>query len=186
MRPFAVLLMLLGLVILPSLLYLNYRTSLNSEDPLLHPKEFDHATNLSFKNNAGSLSAHGAIIMPTLGNATLKAELGRSTWKLLHTMMARFPEEPTESEKDALRNYVYLFSRLYPCGQCAQEFQKILEKYPPQVSSREAASQWMCAIHNIVNKRLHKEQFDCGQIADKYKCGCSDDKNLDDSLISNS
>jgi FAD-linked sulfhydryl oxidase len=54
----------------------------------------------------------------------------------------------------------------------ATEFQAILAKHPPQVSSREAASQWACAVHNIVNERLKKEIFDCGKIAEKYKCGC--------------
>ncbi|CAJ0630091.1 7454_t:CDS:2 [Entrophospora sp. SA101] len=103
------------------------------------------------------------------------AELGRSSWKLLHTMMARFPEHPTEDHKQALRSFIYLFGRLYPCGECATEFQEILSKYPPQVSSREAASQWACAVHNIVNKRLYKKIFDCGLIAEKYKCGCDDD-----------
>ena len=57
----------------------------------------------------------------------------------------------------------------------ATEFQAILAKYPPQVSSRDTASQWACAVHNIVNERLQKEIFDCGKIAEKYKCGCDDE-----------
>ncbi|CAG8435073.1 9650_t:CDS:2 [Funneliformis mosseae] len=117
----------------------------------------------------------GPVVMPQLGNATIKAELGRSSWKLLHTMMGRFPEQPTTDEKEALKSFIYLFSRLYPCGECATEFQSILEKYPPQVSSRVAASQWACAVHNIVNQRLQKEIFDCGTVAEKYKCGCDDE-----------
>nr|CAG8549982.1 7527_t:CDS:2 [Entrophospora candida] len=60
---------------------------------------------------------HGSVVMPLLGNATIKAELGRSSWKLLHTMMARFPEHPTEDHKQALRSFIYLFGRLYPCGE---------------------------------------------------------------------
>lgn len=43
-----------------------------------------------------------------------RAELGRSTWKLLHTMMARYPEEPTDEQAETLRSFVYLLSRLYP------------------------------------------------------------------------
>ncbi|CAG8730190.1 14550_t:CDS:2, partial [Acaulospora morrowiae] len=120
----------------------------------------------------------GPVVMPKLGNSTVKAELGRSSWKLLHTMMSRFPEDPTPDEKDALRSFIYLFSRLYPCGECAIEFQKILVKYPPQVSSGEAASQWACSVHNVVNKRLEKEIFDCGKVAEKYKCGCEDEGTL--------
>ncbi|CAG8762851.1 2492_t:CDS:1, partial [Acaulospora colombiana] len=40
----------------------------------------------------------------------------------------------------------------------------------------EAASQWACAVHNMVNKRLEKEIFDCGKIAEKYKCGCEENE----------
>lgn len=43
-----------------------------------------------------------------------RAELGRATWKYFHTVMARFPEKPTEDQQDALRSYIHLFARLYP------------------------------------------------------------------------
>merc|ERR1719487_2918569 len=59
----------------------------------------------------------GAVIMPKLGNATAKAELGRASWKLLHTMAARFPEEPTSNQREAFAAWLHLFSRLYPCGE---------------------------------------------------------------------
>ena len=41
----------------------------------------------------------GHAIAPKLGNETIKAELGRASWKLFHTVMARFPEAPTADEK---------------------------------------------------------------------------------------
>ncbi|KAJ7807876.1 ERV/ALR sulfhydryl oxidase domain-containing protein [Mycena olivaceomarginata] len=83
--------------------------------------------------NPPILGADGGVIMPKLGNATAKAELGRATWKLLHTMTLRYPEKPTQDERDALSSYFHLLSRLYPCGECASEFQMLLKKYPPQV-----------------------------------------------------
>lgn len=43
-----------------------------------------------------------------------RAELGRATWKYFHTVMARFPEKPTEDQQEALRSYIHLFARLYP------------------------------------------------------------------------
>jgi len=104
-----------------------------------------------------------------------RAELGRASWKLFHTMMARFPEKPTEDDSLALKTYVQLFARLYPCGDCASHFQKLLKKYPPQVSGRQAAAGWACFVHNEVNKRLKKEEFDCNKIGDFYDCGCGDE-----------
>ncbi|KAI1103887.1 ERV/ALR sulfhydryl oxidase domain-containing protein [Jackrogersella minutella] len=118
----------------------------------------------------------GGAIAPKLENATLKAELGRSTWKFLHTMMARFPDQPSEDDSLALKTFVQLFARLYPCGDCARHFQKLLAQYPPQVSSRNAAAAWACFVHNQVNDRLKKPLFDCNDIGDFYDCGCGDDK----------
>ena len=59
-------------------------------------------------------------------------------------------------------------------GECAEHFGVILEKFPPQVSSRSAAAAWGCHVHNEVNKSLHKDLFDCSQIGDFYDCGCAD------------
>jgi len=74
----------------------------------------------------------GHVIMPQLDNETIKyplspfksrqrltgrAELGRASWKLFHTILARFPEKPTLDEREALTSYIHLFARLYPCGE---------------------------------------------------------------------
>ncbi|KIY71815.1 hypothetical protein CYLTODRAFT_98900 [Cylindrobasidium torrendii FP15055 ss-10] len=120
-------------------------------------------------------SVHGEVIMPKLGNATAKAALGRATWKLLHTMTLRYPETPSPDEREALDSYFHLLSRLYPCGECAAEFQQLLAKYPPQTSSRKAASLWLCDVHNKVNKRLGHAQFDCAHLDAEYDCGCGDE-----------
>ena len=118
----------------------------------------------------------GDAVMGHLGNETLKEELGRAAWKLFHTTMARFPDEPTEDESDALKSYIYLFARLYPCGECAEHFQGILKEYPPQTSSRSSAAAWACFVHNQVNERKKKPIFDCSKIGDFYDCGCADEE----------
>jgi FAD-linked sulfhydryl oxidase len=118
---------------------------------------------------------YGEAIAPKLGNETLKAELGRAAWKLFHTTMAHFPDKPSKDQSDALKSYIYLFARLYPCGECATHFQKIIKQFPPQTSSRSTAAAWACHVHNEVNKSKGKELFDCGNIGDFYDCGCEDD-----------
>ena len=90
--------------------------------------------------------------------------------------MAKFPDAPTEDDQIALKSYIHLFARLYPCGDCARHFQKLLEKFPPQVKTRSTAAAWACHVHNQVNKRLKKEMFDCSKIGDFYDCGCADEK----------
>jgi len=113
--------------------------------------------------------------MGKLGNATAKAELGRAAWKLMHTTTLRFPEKPTQDERAALKSYFLLQARLYPCGECAAEFLELLKKYPPQTSSRKVASFWLCDLHNMVNKRLEKPEFDCTKLDETYDCGCGDE-----------
>ncbi|KAK4928362.1 hypothetical protein LTR28_011893, partial [Elasticomyces elasticus] len=123
---------------------------------------------------ASTLTGH--VIAPKLGNETAKAELGRAAWKLFHTVFARFPDKPTTDESTALQSYIHLFQRLYPCGECAAHFRTIIDKYPPQVSSRSVAAAWGCHVHNEVNKSLDKPIFDCSNIGDFYDCGCAEDE----------
>lgn len=123
--------------------------------------------------------------MPKMANETLKAQLGNSAWHLLHTVLARFPEEPSASEKSTLKQYIYLFAQVYPCGDCARHFQKLLKKYPPQVSSRKTAALWGCHIHNKVNERLDKDEYDCTKILEDYDCGCGDDEKKADFTLGN-
>jgi FAD-linked sulfhydryl oxidase len=120
----------------------------------------------------------GHAIAPKLGNETIKAELGRAAWKLFHTIMARFPDAPTADEKSALKSYIHLFQRLYPCGECAEHFREILDKYPPQVSTRSAAAAWACHVHNEVNRSLGKGVFDCANIGEFYDCGCAEEEKV--------
>ncbi|KAL8713591.1 MAG: hypothetical protein Q9220_002453 [cf. Caloplaca sp. 1 TL-2023] len=117
----------------------------------------------------------GEVVAGKIANETIKAELGRSAWRLLHTTMSSYPLHPTHSEQSALSSYIHLFARLYPCGECASHFQKILKKYPPQVGGRKAAEMWGCTVHNEVNKSLGKDRFDCARVGDVYDCGCGDD-----------
>jgi len=172
----------LGLILLASVTFLhppvpshfNVRPGVLFDDSGVE-KEF-HA--LPIDVHDGSLAmphATGSVIMPKLGNETVKAALGRATWKLLHTMTLRYPEHPTDNEREALRSYFHLTSRLYPCGECASEFQQLLELYPPQTSSRLSASGWLCFVHNKVNERLEKPIFDCAHLDDEYDCGCGHD-----------
>jgi FAD-linked sulfhydryl oxidase len=141
-------------------------------------KDDTSSENIKAKNEAAQQvpDIGGPSIMAKMGNETLKAELGRASWKLFHTIMAQYPETPTKQEQTTLKNYIYLFSQVYPCGECAEHFQKLLAKFPPQVSSRNTASQWACYVHNQVNERLGKEIFDCNNVGEHYKCGCAEDE----------
>lgn len=54
----------------------------------------------------------------------------------------------------------------------------MLIDHPPETETKEKFAMYMCDIHNIVNKRLEKDEFDCANLYKKYggDCGCGDDK----------
>ncbi|KAJ1928088.1 hypothetical protein IWQ60_002346 [Tieghemiomyces parasiticus] len=116
--------------------------------------------------------ANSYVISQPLGNETARALLGQSTWRLIHTTMARFPLHPTENEKGALNQFIFLLSRLYPCGDCAEHFQQLLHELPPRIDTRYEAEQWACEAHNKVNARLGKDILDCSTVHSLYDCGC--------------
>lgn len=121
--------------------------------------------------------------MPKMANETLKAQLGNAGWRLLHTILARYPDKPTTQEQATLKQYIHLFAKVYPCGDCARHFQKLLELHPPQVSSRKTAALWGCHVHNLVNQRLGKPDYDCTTILEDYDCGCgADEEEADETL----
>ncbi|KAL7754229.1 hypothetical protein RI367_000210 [Sorochytrium milnesiophthora] len=129
------------------------------------------------KDDAGM----GAVIMGKMGNETQRAELGRSTWHLVHTMCNRYPKAPTKSEQQVMHTFIYTLSQVYPCGECAEHFQEMLRQHPlqPHLTSRDALAQFMCKLHNKVNLRLEHPVFDCNLVGDRYKCGCAQDGSED-------
>lgn len=123
--------------------------------------------------------------MPKMANETLKAQLGNAAWKLFHTILARYPDAPTKQEQTTLALYIQLFAQVYPCGDCARHFQQLLANYPPQTTSRKSAALWGCHIHNKVNDRLQKPEYDCTTILEDYDCGCGSDEKLEDKTLGN-
>lgn len=115
------------------------------------------------------------VVMGKMGNETLRAQLGRRTWYFLHVMASRYPEEPTKDETQAMKSFLFLMSRLYPCGDCAHHFQQHIKRHPLKVGSRDELEQYLCSMHNVVNRSLKKTLFDCSTVHDAYDCGCGPD-----------
>ncbi|XP_026463572.1 FAD-linked sulfhydryl oxidase ALR-like [Ctenocephalides felis] len=103
-----------------------------------------------------------------------RVHLGRKTWGLLHTMAAYYPENPTDNQKAYMKTFLKTLSLLYPCDDCARDFQEELKKNPPLVSSQHDLAQWMCRLHNSVNDKLNKPKFDCSKVNERWRDGWLD------------
>ncbi|BDD62427.1 hypothetical protein MPDQ_007975 [Monascus purpureus] len=104
--------------------------------------------------------------------------LGRSTWTLLHSLTAAYPKHPTQEKQNEMRSFLTLFSRLYPCWVCADDF-RIWMNEPsgqnqPRLSSRQDFGTWMCEAHNAVNRKLGKKEFDCKFWEERWRTGWKD------------
>lgn len=49
-----------------------------------------------------------------------------------------------------------------------------LKTNQPDTKSRHALSQWLCGIHNDINVRLGKPEFDCSRVDERWRDGWKD------------
>jgi len=103
-----------------------------------------------------------------------RQELGVSTWSLLHSVAAYYPDKPTPTQQADAKIFLSTFSRLYPCAECAEDLRQDLKELPPKVSSSKEFSEWMCQLHNRVNVKLGKPTFDCSKVFERWRDGWKD------------
>lgn len=95
--------------------------------------------------------------------------LGAATWTFLHTLAAYYPDTPSPAQQDQVRQLLQLLAVLYPCHICAEHLGEELQVLPPATASRRVLSLWMCQLHNLVNVRLGKPEFDCRKALRRWR-----------------
>ena len=49
-----------------------------------------------------------------------------------------------------------------------------LQTHPPDTRDRLSFCQWMCHMHNEVNRRIGKKEFDCSKVDERWCDGWKD------------
>lgn len=107
-------------------------------------------------------------------------QLGNASWTLLHSLTANYPEQPDQRRQKNTNMFLQLFSQLYPCWVCAEDFQEWMKEpaNDPEkndaLKSPEGFGRWMCQAHNAVNVKLGKKEFDCNLWRERWKDGWKD------------
>ncbi|KAJ8145709.1 hypothetical protein OY671_001203 [Metschnikowia pulcherrima] len=98
-------------------------------------------------------------------------KLGKSSWTLLHSIAATYPESPSTKEQADMKQFVKLFGNFYPCWFCAEDFRKYTAANEPTTETQDSLGRWLCGAHNDVNKKLGKPEFDCNLWKKRWKDG---------------
>ncbi|EFX73902.1 hypothetical protein DAPPUDRAFT_307542 [Daphnia pulex] len=103
-----------------------------------------------------------------------RQQLGRNSWSVLHTIAAYYPETPTVDQQKDMVQFMALFTKFYPCTDCSEDFKERLIANPPATQNNSILSQWLCAMHNEVNVKLGKPEFDCNLVNQRWRNGWKD------------
>ncbi|GKC33429.1 FAD-linked sulfhydryl oxidase ERV1 [Tanacetum coccineum] len=76
----------------------------------------------------------------------------------------QYPEKPTRQQKKDVKELMAILSRIYPCQECADHFKEVLRSNPVNAGSQAEFSQWLCRVHNVVNRSLGKPAFPCERV----------------------
>ncbi|XP_004498850.1 FAD-linked sulfhydryl oxidase ERV1-like [Cicer arietinum] len=131
---------------------------LNSSGP------FGVSIKAPFVETTSSLQPRHPILKGKSSSPVTKEELGRATWTFLHTLAAQYPDNPTRQQKKDVKELVQILSRMYPCKECADHFKEVLRSNPVQAGSHAEFSQWLCHVHNVVNRSIGKPVFHCERV----------------------
>ncbi|XP_028125838.1 FAD-linked sulfhydryl oxidase ERV1-like [Camellia sinensis] len=103
---------------------------------------------------------------------TTKEELSRATWTFLHTLVAQYPDNPTRQQRKDIKELMKILSWMYPCKDCADHINVVFANLV-QAGSQAEFFQWLCHVHNVINRSLGKLVFPCEQVDarwGKMKC----------------
>lgn len=87
---------------------------------------------------------------------------GESYWKMSHYLTMSYPENPSNDDKQYIKQYFELLQYILPCENCRNHYKSNLITYQLTddiLSSRYKLIKWLVDLHNEVNRRTGKEEM---------------------------
>ena len=123
----------------------------------------------------------------TIYKNTMLNEIGNYAWLQFHEIINNIDismdYKTTQNEKECnkLHKFLQLFSDLYPTcddyNHGSEIFTEILETNPiPTCSNKFILKLWGCHIHNKMNLKLGKDEFDCYNLFTEKELSSNDTK----------
>uniref|UniRef100_A0A6C0JF30 thiol oxidase n=1 Tax=viral metagenome TaxID=1070528 RepID=A0A6C0JF30_9ZZZZ len=84
---------------------------------------------------------------------------GPDGWKLLHSITANYPNNPTKIDKENYKIFFESIQHVLPCIYCRVSFTEYITKMPIDnyLKNRRDICHWLYKIHNMVNDKLRKQ-----------------------------
>src|SRR5437867_1322915 len=85
---------------------------------------------------------------------------GPEAWYKFHKKATTYADHPSDRDiKDILYYYNKLFLNYVDCDTCKKDYLKILRDHPVNPSCKISLFMWTVDVHNIINKKIHKEKI---------------------------
>lgn len=103
-----------------------------------------------------------------------KERMGFFTWSYMHSLLANIEcgkdDKMDPIVKKRVLDLISLIQKTFPCPTCSQDFKELLEKYPADhIETKKELGIWLCKLHNLVNVKLKKSEFNCAKLDETYK-----------------
>ncbi len=96
---------------------------------------------------------------------------GSSFWITAHTVAAGYPKTPTSEEQKQFKIYFDTFEHILPCKECKENWKLVVEQRPltdAALTTTVTLSRWVLDVHNLVNEKLGKKQYNWKQLTYRF------------------
>ena len=91
-------------------------------------------------------------------------------WHTIHIAALGYPQEPTYSDKKAMKEFFESLQHIIPCPICRSHYTSHMAKLPitASIDSRTELFRWTVDLHNEVNEMLGKRKFTETEVIQYY------------------